>query len=310
MIIDYNSPVKDITMFGKPFNWGFLFWGKDRALSWYWGTKILSLILVSFKVGMILTRRNKYLSILSMFWISFSPGVQWWFMQHIGDLTFYTLAIFMALYYFFDGHHSKLMHVWLALILGSSLIGFALVLYPAVQVPLVYFLLTMVLAIYFKFRKSYKKSKFDMCLIVFTVFMVAIILYHFVRISYSDLKLVLNTAYPGKRISLGGGASIASLSYFITNWMLSFKDLNFADKIANWNNCEISGSYNFFPIVLIATPFIFKHEKKIDPIGIGLIVSGVGMLAWLFIKFPNFVAKLTLMSYVPTNRALYVFGFF
>ncbi|MDG3374824.1 hypothetical protein P5D95_25475, partial [Vibrio parahaemolyticus] len=35
MIIAYNSPVKDITVIGKPFNWGFFFLGRDRGLSWY-----------------------------------------------------------------------------------------------------------------------------------------------------------------------------------------------------------------------------------------------------------------------------------
>ena len=58
-IIMYNAPVKDITIIGKPFNWGFLFLPKDRAYSFYWMSKLVILFLVSFEFCMIILKRNK-----------------------------------------------------------------------------------------------------------------------------------------------------------------------------------------------------------------------------------------------------------
>ncbi|BDP83759.1 hypothetical protein EfmAA610_09690 [Enterococcus faecium] len=50
MIIAYNSPVKDITVIGKPFNWGFFFLGRDRGLSFYWAMKLVVMVLLGFEV--------------------------------------------------------------------------------------------------------------------------------------------------------------------------------------------------------------------------------------------------------------------
>ena len=61
MIIAYNSPVKDITVIGKPFNWGFFFLGRDRGLSFYWAMKLVVMVLLGYEVLMILTKRKKAL---------------------------------------------------------------------------------------------------------------------------------------------------------------------------------------------------------------------------------------------------------
>lgn len=44
---------------------------------------------------MILTKR-KALSLIGAFALTFSPAVQWWFMQHVGDLIFFTLGLMTA----------------------------------------------------------------------------------------------------------------------------------------------------------------------------------------------------------------------
>lgn len=77
MILAYNSPVANLSILGKPFNWGFLLLGKEYGLSWYWSFKVIALLLLSFEIAMILTRKMKGVSLLSSFWITFSPAIQW-----------------------------------------------------------------------------------------------------------------------------------------------------------------------------------------------------------------------------------------
>lgn len=153
MILAYNSPVKDITVIGKPFNWGFLL-GKERGLSFYWGFKIIGMLLLSFELVMILTKRNKYLSLLGAFWITFSPSIQWWFMQHVGDLIFFTLAIMVASYYFIAKHDNKILRLLMMSLIVINGIGFVLVLYPAHQVPLAYLILFWLFGTLIHFRKK------------------------------------------------------------------------------------------------------------------------------------------------------------
>lgn len=88
MIIGYNAPVKDITMIAKPFTIGYLLFGNERGLSWYWCSKLILFILVSFEFMYIITHKNKKLSVLGSFLIVFSPAMQWWFSPHMYDVFF------------------------------------------------------------------------------------------------------------------------------------------------------------------------------------------------------------------------------
>ncbi|HAP8361074.1 TPA: hypothetical protein IV039_000477, partial [Enterococcus faecium] len=141
MIIAYNSPVKDITVIGKPFNWGFFFLGRDRGLSFYWAMKLVVMVLLGFEVLMILTKRKKALSLIGAFALTFSPAVQWWFMQHVGDLIFFTLGLMIAFYHYFYNHDKKWLRTLMMLLVVIFGIGFILVIYPAHQVMLAYLLI-------------------------------------------------------------------------------------------------------------------------------------------------------------------------
>lgn len=58
--------------------------------------KLVVMVLLGFEVLMILTKRKKALSLIGAFALTFSPAVQWWFMQHVGDLIFFTLGLMIA----------------------------------------------------------------------------------------------------------------------------------------------------------------------------------------------------------------------
>ena len=135
MILAYNSPVANLSIIGKPFNWGFLLLGKEYGLSWYWAFKTIALWLLAFELSMILTKKMKGISILASFWITFSPAIQWWFMQHVGDTIFFTLAMIVAFYKYVENiKDKKWKKLSFSLMFAFSAIGFALVIYPAFQV--------------------------------------------------------------------------------------------------------------------------------------------------------------------------------
>ncbi|MBM7710564.1 DUF7657 domain-containing protein [Enterococcus xiangfangensis] len=307
MIIAYNSPVKDLTLIGKPFNWGFLFLGKERGLSFYWGFKIIGMLLLSFELVMILTKRNKYLSLLGSFWITFSPAIQWWFMQHVGDLIFFTLAIMVGIYHFIAQHEKVRLRLAMMALIVINGIGFVLVLYPAHQVPLVYLILFWLFGILIHFRKELVLDIWDLPIIIGGLGIIGVVLSHFYSTSKEAIDATLNTIYPGKREASGGGRPPSDYFLFLTNWKIPFNDFDFHGT----NNGEIASYFNFFPLTILLSPFIFfsKRGKEEKYLGIILGLFCCFIFGWTFFGYSHGFAKALMLTYVTSTRGLVTLGF-
>lgn len=307
MIIAYNSPVKDWTVIGKPFNWGFLFLGKERGLSFYWGFKIIGMLLLSFEMVMILTKRNKYLSLLGSFWLTFSPAIQWWFMQHVGDLIFFTLAIMVASYHYIANHQKKLLRLFMMGLIVINGIGFVLVLYPAHQVPLVYLIVFWLFGTLIHFRKELVLDIWDLPIIIGGLGIIGIVLFHFYNTSKDAIDATLNTIYPGRREASGGGRPPSDYFYFLTNWKLPFADFKFHGT----NNGEVASYFNFFPLTVLLSPFIIftKQGKEEKYLGAILGLFCCFMFGWTFFGYSHSIAKVLMLTYVTSTRGLVTLGF-
>lgn len=305
MIIAYNSPVKDITVIGKPFNWGFFFLGRDRGYSFYWAMKLVCLVLLSFELLMIITQRRKGLSFVGAFAVAFAPAVQWWFMQHVGDLIFFTVGLMITFYYYFAQHQKKWLRLLMMLLTVIFGLGFILVIYPAHQVMLAYLLIIYFVGLLIHYKKTIVWDWLDAVLIIGALVILGGILWHFWSISKDALLASLNTVYPGNRVSTGGKWRLGEFFYFLTNWKIPFEDINFS------NNSEVALFYHFFPTVLLASPFVLFGKKNSEQKLIGriLMIFCLFSLFWIAVGLPKPLAQLTLLSYVPPFRALLTFGF-
>lgn len=305
MIIAYNSPVKDITVIGKPFNWGFFFLGRDRGLSFYWAMKLVVMVLLGFELLMILTKRNKPLSLIGSFALTFSPAVQWWFMQHVGDLIFFTIGLMVAFYHYFYHHEKKWLRALMMLLVVIFGLGFILVIYPAHQVMLAYLLVFYFVGLLIYYRKKIQWDWFDAVLITAALLFIGIVMWHFWSISKDALLASLNTLYPGNRVSTGGKWKFSEFFYFLTNWKIPFEDINFS------NNSEVALFYHFFPTVFLASPFVLFGKKNDDQKIIGriLMLFCLFTIFWITIGLPRTMAQLTLLSFVPPFRAILTFSF-
>lgn len=303
MIISYNAPVFDISVLSKPFNWGFLLLGADYGMSWYWSMKIILLLLLSFEMCMIITKQNKFVSVVGAFCVAFSPAIQWWFMQHVCDTVIYMEAIVVCFYYYLLYHDRLSRKIVFAALFALSCVGYALILYPAIQVPLAYLTLLFLIMIIIDFKKSVKFDLTDVAIGLGAAACIVVMLLHVILISKGALIALLNTYYPGKRVSNGGGADNYLFNAFLTNPFLPHKNID----IANCNSCESSAFYNFLPAVLLATPFILKKNTR--NLRYFVMLAGYSTLCvmYMYIKIPVAVAKLTLLSYV-THRIDIAYG--
>lgn len=303
MVIGYNSPALNLATLAKPFTWGYVLLGKERGLSWYWGLKLIGLMLLSFEIGLILTKRNKYLALLTSVWLPFSAAIQWWFVSPVGDLVFFTFGFLVGMYNYFYAHEKKWVRLWCAILAALCASGFILVLYPALQVPFGYLILLFLLGFFFEFRKKVKLDKFDGLFISLAVVMTGIIVGVSLVTSWDSLIRVMHTIYPGNRVSLGGDFAKKDLFNFLVNWKMSFKDVVYE------NNSELSSFYHFFFVILFVSPWVFYKKIKENLYGFLLFVFCLFNIVWMSLRFPTILAKITMYSYVPEERANLAFGF-
>lgn len=303
MIVGYNSPALNLATIAKPFTWGYVLLGKERGLSWYWGIKLIGLILLSFEIGLILTKRNKYLALLASVWIPFSSAIQWWFVSPVGDLVFFMFGFLVGIYNYFYCHDNKYHRLFNSLLASISASGFILVLYPALQVPLGYLILLFLIAYFLEFRYKIKLDKFDTLFIGLAIFITSLIVGVSLITSWDSLISVMHTVYPGNRISVGGALSKKDIFLFLTNWKMPFQDVVYE------NNSELSSFYHFFFVILLVSPWLFYKKIKENIYGVLLFIFCLLNLLWMSVRFPVFIAKATLWSYVPEERANLAFSF-
>lgn len=290
-----NSPVKDILMIGKPFQLGFLLFGKDAGLSFYWYARIVAMLLGSFELCMILTNKNKKLSLAGMVIISFSSAVQWWYCM---DCLIWGQIILVLIDKFMNTDKKYVKYLCSFGIISSCL-AYAFILYPAWQITFAYVFLALLIWIVVKnIRNEYKFTKNDIVLIFITILSILALLIRWLLLSHNTITEIMSTKYPGNRIGLGGNIKTI-FSYF---YSILFPFIYFP------NPCEYSNMLSYFPIpILIAIVYLVKNKKKDLFLYLTLGVSAFFGI-YCFIGFPKFLAKITLLSMTITERAEIPFG--
>lgn len=304
MIIGYNAPVKDISLLAKPLTWGYVLLGNEYGLSWYFSLKIILLILISYEFVMILTKNNKKVSIMGTLLISYSPAIQWWFVPHMADVFLWSMALCVIAYHFFTTNKKWLKNL-LTIIAPLVLSVFVLALFPSCQIPLGIIAFCLFVGALVRDKEKINFEKKDIFRILF-IFLVAIIILSYSLLTSLDaIKLLYDTVYPGKRVSLGGQYTFRNLFTNLTTLFLPYKESNVL------NNCEVSDFIHIVIPCVIIFPFIYKRlkEEKDSNLIIGKIIfiSLIIEVVFMLVGFNELLAKLTLFSYI--NRMELVYGF-
>lgn len=308
MIIGYNAPVKDITMIAKPFTLGYLLFGNEIGLSWYWCSKLILFLLVSYEAFSIMTKNNKKFSVLGSFLVVFSPAMQWWFSPHMYDVFFWSTSLYVLGYYFFVARDKWFK--WLVTILSlCGIVGFVIALFPSLQVALGLIALSLLIVTLVRDKEIITFKKNDITRIVIVVIGVGLILGRYAFSSLEEITLLNSTVYPGNRISTGGGATLEMFFFDITNLLTPYKDINIL------NNCEISRFFHLGMLFVLYFPFMLYKWKKNNykksynmAIGILLIITIIIEVIFLVIGFPEWLAKITLFSYINRMNLVYSFS--
>ena len=303
MVLDYYSPVKDLTAIGKPLSWGYLLFGNEIGLSWYWcGIEIL-LFMTALEMCLILTQRAKRISFLGAMMIALSPEIQWWVLPHMPIVILYSMGIFCVAYSFFTAKTA--FFKWLFSLLSIvAVTGFVLSIFPSFQVPCAYIVLVLLVTCLWRDREKITFARREWARLAIPTVLAGGILIYFFLISRNDLALLLNTVYPGRRVSTGGTWPISALFTDISSLLLPYKDVIYS------NNSEVSTYIQFAPFFLALMPKFFlclkKKERSNLAVGVALTIILITEIVFMLVGFPTYLAEITLLRFC--NRMDSVYG--
>lgn len=302
MILGYNAPVWDLTLIGKPFVWGYLLLGNSYGISWYFLSKTILMFMVSLEMFFILTK-SRHMAAFGAFVFTFAPANVWWFSPHFYDVIFWACTLFVVGYFFFLSQGLK---KWGFVLLAiGSLCGFILALFPSLQVPCGLLMLGLMLACLYRDRKLLFWHRSNWWAILAVIVGLGLVLGPTLWRMKEAIQILMETEYPGSRVSVGG---------YGEPWMLFVNIAGifqpFVPDPGYLNNSEISTYTHFAVAFLFLYPYLWWYLKKNHQasryIGDVFVVALILQMVFLFIPFPEWLAKILLLS--VCNRMQTVFG--
>src|SRR5471032_177251 len=288
-------PVAHLSAIAKPATWGFFLFDLKTALSWNWLFPVFSCFLT---LGFVLNtlspgywRRAFLLSGV----FSCSPYVVAWSNWPAYTVFFPCLACLCLLAILKVNNTYK--QLLLGLTLGLSTAGFVFILYPPWQVSLGYVFIAITVGIVLR-DGLYKAFSARRIAAIGLGIIVALVM---VGIWWLDAKpaiqSMVNTVYPGQRLSTGGDVSWSFL-------MRGFTNIETVQQLQSplSNQSEIASFY-YWLVPLAAVFLIRAKEKALTYVEYLLALSMVFILFYMFIGIPTEVAQYSLWGRVPATRA-------
>jgi hypothetical protein len=303
VFIVYGQPVRTILEVFRPFHWGFLVLPPAKGLSFFWMGRLLALFFVSLEFGMIFCKKNRILAVTYGVLITWAPIIQWWFAVNglVEMLIFGQLAVVMIDSYLQTKKYR--LRILFAVVLLICTIGYLLTFYPAWQIPLAYVFGLLLVGTVFENRQDIFLGKKDAMILVTFCFAFFGIMGYILSISYDTILAVSQTVYPGERFETGGGQLYR---YFLYPGNLFFplsRPLPFS------NVCELSVFFDFFPAGILLSFWVLLKEKKWDGYLLSLL-AGFGILsAYCLTTWPDWLAKISLLSHAQPFRVFLAIGF-
>lgn len=297
----YGQPSWDILTLFRPFYWGYLFFGSERGLSWFWCSRLIVLFLSWFELGMLITDGQKKLSVMLSICVSFAPFLQWWFaINGLVEMLIYGACFVLGSNYLVSRAFNP-RKIAVAVGMAVFAVGYVLTFYPTWMVPVAWGFVPLFLwVVIWKFdRKVLRRVDVVPWLLIFVITAAGLTV--LAVTSWDVIKAELNSVYPGNAPSSSGGTGLW--------WMMKYPISLVSRFSMNELIVENSSIICFAPAGFILALWVIIKEKKKDPLLILLLEMNL-FLAWYYcVGIPKWLAKMLLLSFVNSNRGPQVLGF-
>ena len=291
------APVWHFLTIFKPFNLGYLILPFSYGLAFNWSARLICLFMVSFEFGRLITKDHRLLALMYAVLVILAPAIQWWSFQLADALIGFELAMILLQKYIQTESYKKRWLYALGIVWCAGVFLFQL--YPAWQIPLFYIMIAVFAWIMISGWKTFQKSKKDLLILAAAVAAIGAIAAVYVLSSRDAIQTVMGTVYPGARSEIGGNYGIGNAFNYISNmWYPYLERSNTA------NLSEASQFLHFFPISILLPVAAMIRKKKADVLSICMLAAFVFLSVYIFIGFPGFLAKITLLYTSPSSRAV------
>ena len=307
----YAQPAWSVATLYRPFLWGYLLLGASRGLSLFWCARAMALVLVSYELMLLVADGRRRLAAYGAVLIGFSPLVEWWFaVNGTVELLVFGQGLVLALHHVLRAPTRPRRWGWSALL--AWLLGcYALIIYPAWQVPFVYVFGSLGIVDVVLWRRSLGDSgapprAASLLLPLGTCVALSVAGVGLgVAGAWDAIQASLNTVYPGERFFTGQGimriAGNPATALVSSLW----------PDLYTGNVCESSAFVSLMPVgVALALYHTIRGIRRgVDATLVGLLVPYGFLLAYGLVGFPPLLAKVTGLSLVFTERLPLALGY-
>jgi len=278
----------------------FFFIGSEYGISALWIGMLLISFMVVFEFMYIIARGNRLLAMVGACLLVFSPFFQWW--SYVGFITagIGTLVCF----YYFLGSDKKVSKLLFALGIVVFFSQFVVSLYPPWLVPAGYLYLGLAIWIIVENWDKVKSiDKLDWGILCLTIIFIAAVVGSYLWESREYTAAIMNTVYPGARHLRGGTNDAGHLINGLMNGGV-FAPISAFKQLAYSNICEIGGIYTLFPVPILFISYFMIRKKAFDLFSVILIAFSLIITSYIFIGWPEWLTRITLMSNSTSPRAI------
>ena len=292
-----SLPCKNISLLGCLGNLPFLFLPLEMAFSMSWLLKIFVIFFGSFELCMLVSDKKRLYAFMGAMLITFSGASVWWSNMLILGIGAFAVVVMNS----FLKAKSVRSRIIYSIIMGIIGANYLMLMYPAWQIPFGYLYLGLFIWLWINNKKSLSFKMLWYVPIVLLV-MFGIFLPVFNQ-SYSIYLETISTVYPGGRNSVGGDGRDQLFGYYLSLFF-PFKEFVNPSEFGNFM------SFYPLPIILSVVTCVKKKIKKVKMDSLLVILGVVAILLsiWNFVKLPNFITKITLLSSSTAGRSQLVLG--
>lgn len=322
----YAQPAWSVATLYRPFLWGYLALGASRGLAFYWCARALALVLVTYELMLLVCRGRRALAAYGALLVGFAPIVEWWFaVNGTVELLVFGQGLVLALHHLLRAQTRR--GRWGASAVLAWLLGcYALIIYPAWQIPFVYVFGALGVADLCSWRREVREARagggsprelrtgslatlLPLCACIALSAAGVVLSVHG---AWDAILASMHTVYPGERFCTGGGLA-DTLSNPITTMVSPLWP-----ELYNGNVCESSAFVSLAPIGLVLALYLVGRslvghranvENRADPVLLALLVPYAILCAFGFVGFPPVLAKVSLLSYVLPERLPLALGY-
>lgn len=303
-LLPFSLPVAHPLVLLRPDTWGF-FLGADVGLAWRWWSRTFGLFLVAWALLRVVTRGDGALAAFGALALVASPFVQLWTLRPAPVAIHTGLLVLAALGVLFARRAGAILLS--GLLLGYAAAGFALVLYPPFQVPLASVALLLAATLAWEHRDALDlRARAGLRLLALGAAgaVVGLAATAFWATAGDAVTRMLATAYPGRRVALGGGRSWAELAAANLGVPLLVEDYG-----PLLNACEAASFWLLSPVLLAAVLWrSARGGRRPGAVESGLAVGLAALALHATTRLPGWLVRATGWSLVPGPRSMIALG--